>query len=228
MPDLHLFDPARAPYRWEAFSRTAGAFGGDYAEAFPFPPDGLVVVLSSNSERGETGAMWMMLTRSIYRLAAMSGKAPSETLLATHRLLARDAPGVRDSAACLRVDFSARRVTCARAGDVHVFHARGAGGIAELPGSDIPLGSEGAEEALHDREASWTPGDLLLLAGAGAARMANSRGEAFGLGPLATAINEAPRTAKEGVAWVADRIDRHAGDAARMHDVSLLAVELRR
>lgn len=214
MPDLHLFDPSRAPYRWETFSRTAGAFGGDYAEAFPFPPDGLVVVLTSNSEPGETGAMWMMLTRSVYRLAAMSGKAPSETLLATHRLLARDAPGVSESAACLRVDFPGRTLRHARAGRVRVYHARAAGAVVELPGIDLPLGSGLAEESLRDEVSTWAPGDLLLLAGAGTP-------------PVADAIARAPRTAKEVLAHVVEGLDRERGAAPLTSDLSLLAVELR-
>ncbi len=210
---LHLFDPTRAPYRWEAFSRTAGAFGGDYAEAFPFPPDGLVVVLSSNSEAGETGAMWMMLTRSVYRLAAMSGKAPSETLLTTHRLLARDAPEVSESAACLRVDFPGRTLRYARAGRVRVYHAR-TNGVVELPGIDVPLGSGMAEESLRDEDTSWAPGDILMLAGAGTP-------------PIADALARAPRTAKEALAHVVEAIDRAGSDASRTRDLSLLAVELR-
>lgn len=226
MADLHLFDPKRAPYRWEAYSRTAGEFAGDYAEAFPLPPDGLVAILSCNSERGATGASWMILTRSVYRLAAMSGKPPSEALLATHRLLERDAPGITESALCVRVDFSAMRLVSACAGDVHGFVARGDRTVDAIPGTPFPLGASHSMEGVRDTETGWSPGDLILLCGAGCRDIEGPSKEPFGLMRLSEAIASAPRTAKEMIAWVAEAIDRHAGLASRTHDVSLLAVEL--
>ena len=141
MPEFHLFDPKRAPYRWESYSRTAGEFGGDYAEAFPSPPDGLVALLSSNAEPGAAGAAWMMLTRSVYRLAAMTGKTPSETLLATHQLLSRDATGVAEAAVCVRIDFPRGRLAWARAGGVLAFLARTGAGVDDLPGAPCLLGT---------------------------------------------------------------------------------------
>lgn len=226
MPEFHLYDPKRAPYRWESYSRTAGEFGGDYAEAFPSPPDGLVALLSSNAEPGAAGAAWMMLTRSVYRLAAMTGKTPSETLLATHQLLSRDAPGVAESAVCVRIDFPRGRLTWARAGDVLALLARADAGVDELPGAPSPLGTGDAEREVHDAETGWSPGDVLVLCGAGTARVEDASGRPFGAPRLVEALASAPRTAKEAVAWIAEAIDRHAGPAPRTHDVSLLAVEL--
>lgn len=225
MPDLHLFDPKRAPYRWETYSRTAGDLGGDYAEAFPSPPDGLVAILSSNHESGAAGAAWMMLTRSVYRLAAMSRKPPSEVLLATHRLLLRDAPGVLESAACVRVDFARRRLVWALAGEAPAFLAH-KDAVEALSGAPSPLGSTDTEPLVRDAEAAWRPGDVLVLCGAGTPRVADATSKPFGRSRLAESIAAAPRTAKETVAWIAEAIDRHASDAPRTQDVSVLAVEL--
>ncbi|MEK7867597.1 MAG: SpoIIE family protein phosphatase [Planctomycetota bacterium] len=226
MSDLHLYDPKRAPYRWEAYSRTAGEFGGDYAEAFPSPPDGLVALLSSNAEPGTAGAAWMMLTRSVYRLAAMTGKKPSETLLATHQLLSRDAPGVAEAAACVRVDFPQRRLTWARAGDVLALLGRAGARVEELAGAPSPLGTGDAAREVQDAETGWDPGDVLVLCGAGTARVENASAQPFGVPRLVEALAAAPRTAKEAVAWLTEAIDRHAGTTSRSVDVSLLAVEL--
>ena len=226
MPEFHLFDPKRAPYRWESYSRTAGEFGGDYAEAFPSPPDGLVALLSSNAEPGAAGAAWMMLTRSVYRLAAMTGKTPSETLLATHQLLSRDATGVAEAAVCVRIDFPRGRLAWARAGDVLAFLARAGARVDELPGAPSPLGTGDAEREVRDAEAAWSPGEVLVLCGTGTARVEDASGQPFGAPRLVEALVAAPRTAKEAVAWIVEAIERHAGSATRTRDVSLLAVEL--
>lgn len=226
MAELHLYDPKRAPYRWESYSRTAGEFGGDYAEAFPSPPDGLVALLSSNAEPGTAGAAWMMLTRSVYRLAAMTGKRPSEVLLATHQLLSRDAPGVAESAACVRVDFPRKRLAWARAGGVLALLARAGGRVDELSGAPAPLGTGDAEREVSDAEADWAPGDVLVLCGAGTSLVEDASGQSFGVPGLVAALAAAPRTARESLAWLSEAIDRHAGPSPRHHDVSLLAVEL--
>ncbi len=176
--------------------RSARLVGGDFYDFWVLPMPGeqqptpmLGLVIADVSDKGVPAAMFMALSRSLVRAAALDGSAPDRALNRANRWIARDSEsGMFVTIFYALLDTHTGRLRYARGGHNPplVYHAA-SGRIEELFAPGIALGVLD-EIVLTEAQIHLAPGDLLVCYTDGVTEATDDCEEEFGVERLHSLI----------------------------------------
>jgi hypothetical protein len=209
------------------------AVGGDYYDILKLG-DGLYgVFIADVSGKGISGAMVMVMVRSVFRLVAPLRLPPKETMVRVNQLLTGDMlRGMFVSAVYVTLDTNARVARVVSAGhNPPVLWRPGATepSLVKLKGISLGLfsGSLFARN-LKEEQLKLEPGDLLYLYTNGIVESRNSKGEEFGEDRLCREIKNRgdvpPETVIRGVL---DAVVAQRAGAPQHDDITSIAFKIK-
>jgi serine phosphatase RsbU (regulator of sigma subunit) len=171
--------------------KAARQVGGDLYDFFELPgqPDLLGLVIADVSDKGVPAALFMGISRTLIRSAALSGVSPLMALEeANQRILSESETGFFLSAFYGILDIETGRLIFSNAGhNPPLVYRSGSGEFLSLSTDGIVLGVLD-QIALEESEVTFSPADLLICFTDGVTEAMNADLEEFGLGRLQEAI----------------------------------------
>lgn len=170
--------------RWE----TARQVGGDFYDVIELPDRRLGFFIGDVADKGMPAALYMALTRTLVRAAAVQTGSPAEALQQVNDLLIPDAGlGMFVTGVYGVLDVESHVFTYANAGHNPPLWIRAGGEIERLTRTGIALGLLEAQE-ISDRKIHMAAGDSLLLYTDGITEAFAPTGEMFGEEALLDAV----------------------------------------
>jgi serine phosphatase RsbU (regulator of sigma subunit)/putative methionine-R-sulfoxide reductase with GAF domain len=83
--------PSTPGWEFDVRWRPARQVGGDFYDCFPLPDDRIGLVIADVSDKGMAAALYMTVTRTLFRAAAQESSSPAEALARVNSLLLLDA-----------------------------------------------------------------------------------------------------------------------------------------
>lgn len=207
--------------------RPAFDVGGDFYDVITTGEGQLVAVIGDVAGKGVAGALMMSRVSSEIRRLVESPIQPSQVLTALNDSFA--ALGVDDSfitAACVKLDKSARRLTVANAGHVLPLVRRASGAVMPLGrASGPPVGMLPAQ-SYSDDVFPLDTGDLVLLMTDGVLDALHREDDQLGLWTIIDLLAKAPRDLEEINRRIVSLVEQRTG-GARPDDLTLLGLEVR-
>ena len=221
--------PRRMPERREiemaAALIPARAVGGDLYD-FLLIDDAVWFVVADAAGKGVSAALFMAVTRTLFRAVAHSEATVSSVLSRMNAELARDNDGqFFVTAAVGRIDLKSGDVSFGSAGHPPALRvSAGAAPTALGSGGGMALGIlEDAEYV--EGKVRLAPGDLLLLYTDGVTEAINNTGELFSDQRLADVLADGhSRTVTEVVHAVVSSVNAFAAGAPQEDDITVLAL----
>lgn len=206
----------------------ARAVGGDLYDFF-VDGDRLWFIVADAAGKGVSAALFMAITRTLFRAIALGDAAVSSVAARMNAALARDNERQFFVTALVgRLDLGSGDLAFANAGHLPPLLASGQGmrPVDEVEGG-IALGIlDGA--AYEEGRLRLAPGDLLLLVTDGVTEAVNPAGELFSDARLhAHLAVVAPKTAAEIVSSLLDQVTAFAAGAPQEDDITALALRYR-
>jgi serine phosphatase RsbU (regulator of sigma subunit) len=183
-------------------------------------------VIADVSDKGVPAAMFMALSRSLVRAAALDGSSPAVALARANRWITRDSESsmfVTLFYGILQPESGALRFACAGHNPPLLFHAADA--PVELATPGIALGVlEQAE--LGEREVMIAPGDILVCYTDGVTEAIDAAEAPFGLARLIEAVaTHRAQSAGEVLRSIVDALLAYTGDGLPFDDVTLVVIK---
>lgn len=191
------------------------------------PPSWLGFTIADVSDKGVPAAMFMALSRSLLRAAALDGTAPAAALERANRWINRDSESgmfVTLFYAILDTESGRLRYCCAGHNPPLLYRA-GSGRFEELSTPGIALGVL-EEVQLHENETCLEAGDLLICYTDGLTESVDEQLQAFGverLRNLATA--HAAGSASELVESLVTAVNEFGSGQPPFDDITLLVIK---
>jgi serine phosphatase RsbU (regulator of sigma subunit)/putative methionine-R-sulfoxide reductase with GAF domain len=203
------------------------AGGGQGLDAGSSNPHPLGFVIADVSDKGVPAAMFMTLSRSLVRAAALDGSSPAVALARANRWIARDSESamfVTLFYGILQPESGLLRYGCAGHNPPLLFRAAG-GPPTELTTVGIALGV--LEQAvLGEGEAVIEPGDLLVCYTDGVTEAVNNAEEPFGVPRLIEVVAEQrKRAAREVLQAITDALLAFTEGKPPFDDVTLVVIK---
>ncbi len=215
-------------FRFATEYRPAFDVGGDFYDVITTGPGQLVAVIGDVAGKGVAGALMMSrISSEIRRLAGVNDLPPSQILTQLNESFS--ALGVDDSfvtAACVKLDKSARRLTVANAGHVLPLVRRASGAVMPLGrASGPPVGMLPAQTYTDDVFPLDT-GDIVLLMTDGVLDALHRDDDQLGLWAVIDLLAKAPRDLDEINRRIVSLVQQRTGGVAP-DDLTLLGLEMR-
>ncbi|WP_298820117.1 SpoIIE family protein phosphatase [Chloroflexus sp.] len=232
----HSLLPTRLPvapgWQIDAAWQSARLVGGDFYDFWSLPVGAepmreLGLVIADVSDKGIPAAMFMTMSRSLVRAAALDGSSPAQAMERANRWLYRDSEsGMFVTLFYARLDLTSGRLcyTCAGHNPPLVYRAATAR-IEELRTPGIALGVL-AEVQLHEAVTTLEPGDVLVCYTDGVTETINELLIPFEVEGLC-AIIKAYATAPAGaiVQAILAAIARHSHGQPPFDDITLIVIK---
>ena len=181
------------PAGWELLARweTARQVGGDFYDVLPLTRRGLGLFVADVSDKGVPAALFMALTRTLFRAAAKESKSPAEVMMRLNDLLLPDTrQGMFVTAVYGILDPNTGVFTYANSGHNPPLWIRRDGNIERLTRTGIALGVlDGTTRT--ERSIELQSGECLLLYTDGLTEAFSPTGEIFGEERLQDTIRKA-------------------------------------
>jgi serine phosphatase RsbU (regulator of sigma subunit)/putative methionine-R-sulfoxide reductase with GAF domain len=231
--------PPRLPgWQVDAAWRAARVVGGDFYDFWPLglahtpsrersEPPALGFVIADVSDKGVAAALFMALSRSLVRAAALDGTPPAPAMERANRWITRDSEsGMFVTLFYAVLDPESGRLRYTSAGHNPPLHYRAAdGSFAELRVPGIALGVL-EEIKLNEAEVCLAPGDLLVCYTDGVTEAIDEAEEEFGverLRALIADLNGEP--AATITSAITDAVARHGQGRPPFDDVTLVVIK---
>jgi serine phosphatase RsbU (regulator of sigma subunit)/putative methionine-R-sulfoxide reductase with GAF domain len=211
----------------------SGAGGQGSGGAAPAPrlptssPQPLGFVIADVSDKGVPAAMFMTLSRSLVRAAALDGSSPSVAMTRANRWIARDSESamfVTLFYGVLQPESGLLRYACAGHNPPLLFRAGGPPPV-ELTTPGIALGV--LEQAtLGEGEVTIDPGDILVCYTDGVTEAINAADEPFGVARLIEVVAaQCERAASELLQAITDALLAFTEGGPPFDDVTLVVIK---
>ncbi len=212
-------------YELAADWRSAREVAGDFYDCIALPEGNWGVVIADVSDKGAPAALFMAVTRSLLRSAALLAPTPQATLQHTNRSILKDTDTGMFVTVYYTVLHPEGRVTAVNAGhnrpllysprrQVHAF----------LPRGGHPLGWF-EDLALQAHTYQLEVGDVLVLYTDGLTEAENAAHEPFGTQRLVDVVAaHAERGAEEILAAIVEAVQDFMGEAPPFDDMTLVVV----
>jgi sigma-B regulation protein RsbU (phosphoserine phosphatase) len=215
-------------FRFATEYRPAFDVGGDFYDVITTGPGQLVAVIGDVAGKGVAGALMMSrISSEIRRLVAGNDLSPSQILTQLNESFS--ALGVDDSfvtAACVKLDKSARRLTVANAGHVLPLVRRASGAVMPLGrASGPPVGMLPAQSYADD-VFPLDNGDIVLLMTDGVLDALHRDDDQLGLWSIIDLLAKAPRDLDEINRRIVSLVQQRTGGSSP-DDLTLLGLEVR-
>ena len=221
--------PDVAGWEFDCYYQPARQVGGDFYDLFEMPgePQRLGMVIADVSGKGVPAALFMALSRTLIRTAALEGSRPPIALdRANEQIRKENRSGQFVSVCYSTLDVQSGHLVFANAGHNLPLWVKGnSGQVRELVAPGIVLGVL-EEIELTEGEIDLAPGDLLIFYTDGVSESMDSSRELFGEERLREVVgNLAQASARQVIEAVVDAVKAHAGDVLPSDDITLLVVK---
>jgi serine phosphatase RsbU (regulator of sigma subunit) len=226
------FLPALAPvvngFKVASEYRPSYDVGGDFYDVITTGPGQLMAVIGDVAGKGVAGALMMSrISSEIRRLVAQPEMTPSQLLNQLNDSFA--ALGLDDSfitAACVKLDKSAHRLTVANAGHVLPLVRRASGAVMPLGRASGPPVGMLPHQSYSDDVFPLAAGDIVLLMTDGVLEALHRDEDQLGMWTVIDLLTKAPRDLAEINRRIVSAVEQRAAGAT-MDDLTLLALEAR-
>jgi serine phosphatase RsbU (regulator of sigma subunit)/putative methionine-R-sulfoxide reductase with GAF domain/anti-sigma regulatory factor (Ser/Thr protein kinase) len=216
-----------APAGWDLAARwrTALQMGGDFYDVINLPDGRLGLFIADVADKGIPAALFMALTRTLVRAAAIQTNSPAEALRQVNDLLYPDCEqGMFVTAVYGALDIQTGLFTYANAGHnppvwIHAGH------IEQLRRTGIALGAVEYSQ-MTERSISLAAGDLLMFYTDGVTEAFSAGGEIFGEERLLDLlIGLGTEKAEEILDKIDADVNLFIGDFPVSDDITLIALK---
>jgi sigma-B regulation protein RsbU (phosphoserine phosphatase) len=225
--------PAVPPEPWPAACAIHAAMlparevGGDFFDYFLVETDGparLGLVIGDVAGKGMPAALFMAVSRTLLRAAALRGAAPGECLGEVNRLLRRDSNApLFVTLFYASLEPQSGELLAANGGHLPPFLLR-AGRVEPLPCRGLPVGSF-PDATYETGSVQLEPDDRLLLYTDGVTEALDPLGDQFGRERLREVLRQGAQDGPERlVAEVFAAVQRFAAGAPQADDLTALAL----
>lgn len=197
--------PATPHFRIHGLMEPAKEVGGDFFDYFMIDEARLGLVVADVSGKGVPAALFMAISRTLIKAAALAGRSPAATIGEVNAFLAAD----NDQMMFVTVfhgvlDLASGVLTYVNAGhNAPLLCAAGTDRVAAVARTGDPALAVVEGIAFAERRVRLSPGDTLFLFTDGVTEAFNTSGEAFGDARLA---EEVARHCEESVAQIDQRV----------------------
>ncbi len=226
--------PARIPnltgYDVAKVYRPAKDVGGDYLDFFPIEKERYAVIIADVSGKGVSGAMVMMMVRSVFKMVSLLNRRPAETIIQANKILAKDIKkGMFVSLIYGILDTSRQVLHFANAGhNLPVYYTTRKRKVMLLRSPGMVLGintSHIFHSTIEEFAVRFEPGDKLVLYTDGVNEAKDDDGQDFGNENMMAII----RASSEGdsdhvVRTLMEGIAAHRGGAQQSDDITILSI----
>lgn len=210
--------------------------GGDFYDFFMIDDDHLALVAADVSGKGIPAALFMMLSKTVIKMEALSGIAPDEVLYRANLDLSEKNDDDMFTTAWLGIlELSTGRLVFADAGHEKLaIYRNGTWELPDKPNGAVALASfdredyEDLPEKYHFRNCvlQLEPGDAIFQYSDGVTEATDAHDELFEEGRLLDALNDAPGAdPREVLPFVHERIEEFVGDAPQFDDITMLGLQ---
>ncbi|GAB4450577.1 MAG: hypothetical protein Kow00120_20900 [Anaerolineae bacterium] len=214
---------------WEvaAFYRPARRVGGDFYDFIPLKGGRWGIVVADVADKGVPAALFMALSRTLIRAAALSRISPSKTLERVNEMVVSD---VRSdlfvTVYYLVLEPDTGLIRYATGGHNPPLHIRAQDGTARfILGRGIAIGVLD-EIAVQEHGVRLEPGDVIVCYTDGVTEAINANGKEFGADRLQALVSQcATETAGEIIARISAAVDAFAGDEGQFDDLTLVVLK---
>jgi serine phosphatase RsbU (regulator of sigma subunit) len=223
--------PEVAGWEFAAYYQPARQVGGDFYDLFEMPggPQRLGMVIADVSGKGVPAALFMALSRTLIRTAALEGRRPPIALKrANEQIRKENRSGQFVSVCYATLDIHSGQLVFANAGHNPPLWVKGnSGQIRELVAPGIVLGVLD-EIDLDEGEIDLAAGDFVIFYTDGVTESMDPSQEMFGEGRLQKVVGDLGQaSAKQVIESVVDAVKAHTGDVLPFDDITLLVVKRR-
>lgn len=208
--------------------RSARQVGGDFYDFWTINEHALGFVIADVSDKGVPAALFMTLSRSLIRAAALDGSSPARALERANRWIARDSQaGMFVTAFYGLLDPMSGTLRFSNGGhNPPLLYRAATGEVQTLRTRGIALGVIEENDLFAEAEVVMEPGDLLVCYTDGVTEMIDLAEEQFGEERLIDLIRRhAPESANQIVAAILDETSRYAGGQPPFDDLTLVIVK---
>ena len=221
--------PEVAGWEFAAYYQPARQVGGDFYDLFAVPGESqrLGMVIADVSGKSVPAALFMALSRTMIRTAALDGCRPSVCLdRANGQIRKENRSGQFVSVCYATLDIRSGRLVFANAGhNPPLWVKETSGQTRELVAPGIVLGVLD-EIDLDEGEIDIAPGDLLIFYTDGVTESMDTSREQFGEERLQElVVGLAQASARRVIEAVVDAVAAHTGDVPPFDDITLLVVK---
>ncbi|MHB1293511.1 MAG: SpoIIE family protein phosphatase [Anaerolineae bacterium] len=204
----------------------ARGVGGDYYDYIHLDDHRLGLVIADVSDKGVAAALYMALSRTVMRAAAISTTGAAQTLEQMNRLLLEDArSGMFVSVFYAILDLEAGTLTCARAGHNPPLLVRmdGSTSLVMPPGAVLGIMDD---PGLGEERIQMAPGDVLVMYTDGVIEAINEAEQEFGEERLQAIVSGASGGSAEAcVRHVDAAVRAFTGERPQFDDLTLLVLK---
>ncbi len=210
--------------------RAARQVGGDFYDLFPLKATTQVkkwgIVIADVADKGVPAALFMALSRTLIRAAALSRDDPAETLSRVNELLLSDSRSDLFVTAWYAVwNPETGELAYASAGHNPPLLFRADGFVEELPAKGIVLGVIDTIK-LEGKRIQVAPGDVLVAYTDGVTEALRSDGAEFGVvGLQSTAASVRHRNASEIMDRIVHAVDSFTAGEPPFDDMTLIVLK---
>jgi serine phosphatase RsbU (regulator of sigma subunit) len=218
--------PTLAAWQFAARWRTARQVGGDFYDVIELPNHKFGLFIADVADKGMPAALFMALTRTLLRAAAIERNSPVEVLRRVNdQLLPDTQQGMFVTAVYGVLDVASGEFTFVNAGHNPPFWVKGNGVVEKLTRTAVALGVM-EQPNMQERTISLAEGDLLLLYTDGLTEAFSPTDDMFGDARLADALASLPsHTAEEVLVLVEHRLNEFIESVPLGDDLTMLAVK---
>jgi sigma-B regulation protein RsbU (phosphoserine phosphatase) len=220
--------PHHASYHFAAYQTPARLVGGDFYDVIDLDDEHVGLLLADVADKGMHAALFMAVTRTLFRREAQQTLSPSRVALAVHKGMLDIAPD-HDSFVTAFYGVLHRpsgKLTYIRAAQERPLLVRQGQPATQLPGEGRFLGMI-PELSLQEYSILLRPSDRLLLFSDGVPDAVNMCDEAYGNRRLVQLFTqEAHLPADDLVQAIAGGVEQWSQGAATFDDLTLLVVEV--
>ena len=222
---------------FELFSsmEPAKEVGGDFYDFFMVDDDHLALVVADVSGKGVPAALFMMLSKTVIKMEALSNLNPAEVLLHANSDLSEKNDDDMFTTAWLGVfEISTGTLTYADAGHEKLaFYHDGTWELPRKPNGAVALAAFSPEDyenvsekyRFRNHTVVLQPGDAVFQYTDGVTEATDADDELFGEERLLAALNEASNASPgELLPFVRNRISEFVGDAPQFDDITMLGL----
>jgi len=238
LPDITPAISRRDEFDLFATMEPAKEVGGDFYDFFFIDDDHLALVVADVSGKGVPAALFMMLSKTVIKMEALSGLNPDDVLYKANVDLSEKNDDDMFTTAWLGVlEISTGTLVYADAGHEKLaIYRNGTWELPKKPNAAVALATfaQADYDELPERFRFRThtivlqPGDAIFQYTDGVTEATDAEDELFGEERLVSALNDAPTAdPTELLPFVRERIDAFVQDAPQFDDITMLGLRYR-
>lgn len=221
--------PQFPDYHFAAYLRPARIVGGDFYDVIELDDEHVGLLLADVADKGFHAAMFMAVTRTLFRQEGRHTLSPAQVTLAVHRGMLDIAPthDVFVTAFYAVLHRPSGRLTYVRAAQERPLLMRADGSIEELPGNGRFLGML-PDLSLEEHTIQLQPGDRLVLFSDGVTDATNWQDEQYDHPRFMAALQAGARLSADAlVQHLVTDVVNWCQESPAFDDLTLLVTEVR-